>query len=73
MASAAIPLQMAMAKLKDGSTVDLLRDGAAVDWNEPFYPLAVYPTARWCKIFREMAYYDEMGYQVFREPVARYL
>jgi hypothetical protein len=64
---------VANAKLKDGSHVDLLRAGAALDWSKPAFPAMLYPNHRWGKCFREMAYYDEMGYQVFRAPVAKYL
>ena len=64
---------VAVAKLKDGAAVDLLRHGAAVDWNQPPFPAALYPNCRWRKCFREMAYEDELGYQVFRVPVAEFL
>ncbi|MGE3311397.1 MAG: HTTM domain-containing protein [Limisphaerales bacterium] len=64
---------VARARLRDGSEVDLLRDGAVVDWAKPAFPAGIYPNFRWRKIFREMAYEDELGYQVFREPIARYL
>jgi hypothetical protein len=61
------------AKLVNGSEVDLLRNGAAVDWHRPERPAEVYPNERWHKLFREMAYDDALGYQVFRAPVAMYL
>ncbi len=64
---------VAAAKLKDGSDVDLLRHGAPVDWNKPPFPPGLYPNHRWRKCFREMSYADELGYQVFRAPVARFL
>jgi hypothetical protein len=64
---------VARARLKDGSEVDLLRGGAAVDWNKPASPAGLYPNHRWRKCFREMAYNDELGYQMFRNPVAQYL
>jgi len=64
---------VAAAKLNDGSDVDLLRHGAAVDWSKPHFPAGLYPNHRWRKCFREMAYADELGYQVFRVPVARFL
>lgn len=64
---------VAWARLEDGSEVDLLRSGAVVDWNRPGYPAGTYPNHRWRKCFREMAYFDQLGYQVFRVPVARYL
>lgn len=64
---------VAWAKLRDGSRVDLLRHGAKLDWRKPVFPAGEYPNARWRKCFREMSYDDELGYQVFREPVAEYL
>ncbi len=64
---------VARAVLKDGSEVDLLRHGAPTIWTHPSNPAAIYPNFRWRKLFREMAYEDVFGYQVFREPVARYL
>jgi hypothetical protein len=64
---------VARAKLVDGSEVDLLRDGAPVSWSKPRFPARIFPTFRWRKIFREMAFEDEFGYQVFRLPVAHYL
>lgn len=64
---------VAWAKLKDGTEIDLLRGGVPVDWNRPAYPAGTYPNHRWRKCFREMAYFDQMGYQMFRAPVASYL
>ena len=64
---------IARAKLKDGSEVDLLRNGAAVDWTRPRFPTRMYRNYFWQKLFREMAYYDEQGFQVLRTPVAEYL
>jgi hypothetical protein len=64
---------VARAKLKDGSEVDLLRGAAPVDWKKPDCPACMYPNDRWRKLFREMAYYDELGFQMFRVPVAQYL
>jgi len=64
---------VARARLRDGSEADLLRQGAAVDWNRPHFPAGMFPNHRWRKLFREMAYFDSFGYQVFREPVARHL
>jgi hypothetical protein len=64
---------VAWAKLVDGSEVDLLRQGATVDWNRPLNPAGMYPNHRWQKCFREMAYDDELGYQVFRQPVGEFL
>jgi hypothetical protein len=64
---------VARAKLKDGSEVDLLRQAAPVDWDRPDYPAGIYPNHRWRKLFREMAYEDELGFQVFRVPVAEFL
>jgi hypothetical protein len=64
---------VAWAKLRDGTEVDLLRGGAAVSWDRPADPAGAYPNHRWRKCFREMAYFDQMGYQVFRVPVGRYL
>jgi hypothetical protein len=61
------------AHLRDGSDVDLLRQGAPIDWTRPPQPTEMYSNHRWSKCFREMAYEDEMGYQVFRVPVADYL
>jgi hypothetical protein len=60
-------------KQVDGSEIDVLRDGAKIDWNRPDWPPGVYPNQNWQKLFREMAYDDELGYQVFRLPVATYL
>ncbi len=64
---------VARANLTDGSEVDLLRHGAAVDWAKPQFPAGLYPNYRWRKLFREMAYYDDIGFQVFRVPVAQFL
>ncbi len=57
----------------DGSQIDLLQDGAPVSWDRPDYPTRMFPNHRWRKLFREMTYFDDFGYQVFREPAARYL
>ncbi len=64
---------VARAKLRNGSEVDLLRNGAAVNWNRPESPPRLYPNHYWQKLFREMSYFDEQGYQVWRAPVADYL
>ena len=64
---------VAKAKLKDGSDVDLLRQGAAVDWKKPEFPARMYPNHFWQKLFREMAYDDEQGFQLLRAPVAEFL
>jgi hypothetical protein len=64
---------VAKAKLNDGEEVDLLQRGAPITWNRPEFPAGMYPNDRWRKLFREMAYYDEFGFQEFRVPVARYL
>jgi hypothetical protein len=64
---------VARAKLNDGSEVDLLRQGAAVDWKRPAFPARLYPNHFWQKLFREMAYFDEQGFQVLRTPVAEFL
>jgi hypothetical protein len=63
---------VARARLKDGSDVDLLRQGAAVDWTKPEFPARLYRNHFWQKLFREMAYDDELGFQVLRAPVAEY-
>jgi hypothetical protein len=64
---------VARAKLQDGSEVDLLRNGAALDWDRPKFPAGIYPNHYWQKLFREMAYTDEQGFQLLRAPVAKYL
>lgn len=64
---------VAKAKLRDGSEVDLLRGGAPVDWEKPKFPARMYPNYFWQKVFREMAYDDEQGFQLMRDPVARFL
>ena len=64
---------VARAKLKDGSTVDLLRNGAPLDWTRPKVPARMYPNHYWHKLFREMCYFDDQGFQVYRAPVAEYL
>ncbi|MCA9167995.1 MAG: HTTM domain-containing protein [Planctomycetales bacterium] len=64
---------VARAKLRNGDEVDLLRAGLPVTWERPRSALDVYPNHRWLKCFREMSYSDEMGFQVFRQPVAQYL
>jgi hypothetical protein len=64
---------VAGAKLNDGSEVDLLRNGAAVDWKKPKFPAGLYPNYFWQKLFREMAYDDEQGFQTLRAPVAEFL
>jgi len=57
---------VARAKLNDGSEVDLLRQGAPVDWKKPPFPGRMYPNHFWQKLFREMAYYDAQGFQLLR-------
>jgi len=64
---------VARAKLNDGSEVDLLRHGAPIDWARPEFPARLYPNYFWQKLFREMAYDDEQGFQLMRAPVAQYL
>jgi len=64
---------VARARLNDGTDIDLLRQGAPVDWSKPRFPARLYPNYYWQKLFREMAYDDEQGYQLFRVPVAEYL
>ena len=64
---------IAKATLRDGSEVDLLREGAAVDWIKPAFPARLYPNHFWQKLFREMAYDDEQGFQLLRSPVAKFL
>lgn len=64
---------VAYAKLRDGSEVDLLRKGASVIWKRPEVPSELYPNNRWSKVFREMSYEDDFGFQAFREPISRYL
>jgi hypothetical protein len=64
---------VARAKLRDGSVVDLLRNGAALDWKRPEFPARLFPNHFWHKLFREMAYFDDQGFQVYRAPVAQYL
>lgn len=64
---------VARAKLRDGSLVDLLRHGAALDWKRPEFPARMYPNHFWHKLFREMTYFDDQGFQVYRAPVAQYL
>jgi len=61
------------AKLNDGSQVDLLRAGAPVDLAKPEFPARLYPNHFWQKLFREMTYDDEQGFQLMRAPVAEYL
>jgi hypothetical protein len=53
--------------------VDLLRGGAPVDWKRPAFPAGMYPNHYWQKLFREMAYDDEQGFQRLRPMVAKYL
>jgi hypothetical protein len=64
---------VAQARLRDGTEVDLLRAGAPAVWQRPEHPAGVYPNHLWRKLFREMAYDDAFGYQVFRAPVASFL
>jgi len=64
---------VARAKLTDGSEVDLLRHGAPITWEKPDYPAGIYPNYRWRKLFREMAYADDAGYQLLRPTVAEFL
>jgi hypothetical protein len=64
---------VAQAKLRDGSEVDLLRPSVPIDWKKPPFPARMFPNHRWRKCFREMAYEDALGYQVFRQPVSEYL
>ena len=63
---------VAWAKLEDGSEVDLLRHQAP-DPARPDFPAGEYPNHYWQKLFREMAYTDGKGYQLFRPPVSRSL
>lgn len=56
----------------DGSGIDLLRHGATLTWDRPKHPAGMFPNHRWRKRFRAMCYFDDFGYQVFREPVARF-
>ena len=65
--------QVAHATLADGAEVDLLRAGAPVDWSRPGAPYRTYPNNRWRKLFREIAYHDALGFQVFRAPIGHYL
>jgi len=64
---------IARARLRDGTEVDLLRGGAGVDWSVKESPSRAYPNYFWRKLFREMAYFDDQGFQVYRAPVARHL
>lgn len=64
---------VARAKLRDASEVDLLREGAPLDWSMPQHPSSMYPNLYWRKLFREMSYFDAQGFQVYRAPVAEYL
>lgn len=64
---------VAQGELANGRMVDVLADGAPLKWERPLRPLAVYPNHRWEKVFREMAYYDSLGYQVYRAPIGKYL
>ena len=64
---------VARARLTDGSEVDLLRQGAAIDWTKPEFPARLYPNHYWRKLFREMSYDDEQGFQLLRSPVGKFL
>jgi len=64
---------VARALLKDGSEVDLLRGGAAVTWDKPAPAGRRLPGPYWHKLFREIAYDDEQGFQLLRAPVSEYL
>ena len=64
---------VARATLRDGTEVDLLRQGAPVEWRRQSFPPNQFPNWHWKKLFREMAYFDEQGFQVYRAPVAKYL
>ena len=64
---------IARARLSDGSDIDLLRKGVAVDWRRPHFPAGIYPNLYWQKLFREMAYDDEQGFQTLRVPVSEFL
>ena len=62
-----------MARLQDGRTVDLLRDGAEADWDsftKPKYTYRRFPDHRWRKLYRRLL--AEKWIQ-FREPLCRYL
>lgn len=63
---------IAHATLKDGSRVDLLRNGAKVTADRPAYPITLYRNNRWQKIFSEMVFFDQLGFQRFRDPVSKY-
>jgi hypothetical protein len=64
---------VARARLQDGSEIDLLRQGQPVNWSQPEFPAEVFPNDRWRKFFREMTYFDQLGYQRYREPTAEFL
>lgn len=59
--------------LADGAEINVLQAGAVLTWDRPHHPAAMFPNHRWRKLFREMCYFDAFGFQVFREPAARYL
>ncbi|MBJ43244.1 MAG: hypothetical protein CMJ80_08220 [Planctomycetaceae bacterium] len=49
---------VAVARLKDGQTVDLLRDGAPADWKsfeKPVYAYRRFPNHRWRKFYRQLS------------------
>lgn len=64
---------VAWARLENGKEIDLLWDGAPVRWDRRDFPAGAYPNHRWQKLFREMAYDDEFGFQLFRRSVAEHL
>ena len=61
---------IAAARLADGSTVDLLRDGAPLNWDKPDRVTKLHPNHRWRKYFRTLVRTDR---KKLRSPMSQYL
>jgi hypothetical protein len=61
---------VAAATLRNGSRIDVLRGGVAVDVQKPEQISAQFPNHRWRKLFRTLSRPEFAGY---RQPVAEYL
>jgi hypothetical protein len=61
---------VAQARLRDGSIVDVLRNGAPVDYEKPKWIAATFPNQHWRYLFR---YLTDPGNERFRQGVADYL
>lgn len=61
---------IAAARLADGRTVDLLRQGALIDWDKPARVVNIHPNHRWRKYFGQLAREKKEKYY---PPLCQYL